>query len=112
MIECKTSIINVKPEQKEKKDKNGNVIIEIKEKKENILGDTIYKSDALKTKFGLFAKSYIFTLTDFIQYIEEAKDKDGISKQMETLINRAEVSKIKLIDKNKLRNATNIKDLL
>ena len=112
VIECKTSIINVKPEQKEKKDKNGNVIIEIKEKKENILGDTIYKSDALKTKFGLFAKSYIFTLTDFIQYIEEAKDKDGISKQMETLINRAEVSKIKLIDKNKLRNATNIKDLL
>lgn len=109
VIECKTSIINTT--QIENKDGNGNYKLD---PKSIILGETIYKSDALKTKFGLFAKSYIFTLTDFIQCINDAEDKDkkNISSKMETLINRAEVSKIKLIDKNKLLNATNIKDLL
>lgn len=120
VIECKTSIINIKEEPKEKKDKkgniqkdeNGNIIYYPKKKKDNILGETIFKSDALKTKFGLYAKSYIFTLTDFIQYIDEANDKINIKKQMIITINRANVSNIKLIDKRQILNANSIKDLL
>ena len=112
VIECKTSIINIIKVQKEKKDKNGNIILETKEKIQNILGETIYKSDALKTKFGLFAKSYIFTLTDFKEYIRNSAYPQNNERSMIVNINRAEVSKIKLIDKQQILQAKNIQDLL
>lgn len=101
VIECKTSIIDTR----KVPDKTGKEI----DKDENILGETIYKSDALKTKFGLFANSYIFTLTDFKEYI---KDDLAKTKQMEVLINRSMLSKIKLIDKEKITSSICLKDLL
>ena len=112
VIECKTSIINIIKVQKEKKDKKGNVILETQEKTQNILGETIYKSDALKTKFGLFAKSYVFTLTDFKEYIRNSAYPQNNERSMIVNINRAEVSKIKLIDKQQILQAKNIQDLL
>lgn len=118
VIECKTSIINLVTKRTPKKNKktgevlkneNGEVQYNEKIKSENILGDTIYKSDALKTKFGLFAKSYIFTLTDFVEYSE--KDKNNI-KQMETLIDRASISGIKLVDKKMILGSNNFQNIL
>ncbi len=100
-IECKTSIINT-------------VIINDKPKEINILGETIYKADSLKNKFGLFANSYIFTLTSFHEYIQHS-DK-GVRKnrisQMEELINRASMSKITIADKYKIKNSTSFYELL
>lgn len=86
IIECKTSIIDSRK-------------IEDKVKEVNILGETIYKSDALKTKFGLHASSYIFTLTDFKEYISENNNK---LNNMINLINRASIAKIKLVDRSML----------
>lgn len=117
VIECKTSIVNISKERKPKKKRNGehlkdndgNLIYEEKEKKINILGETIYKSDALKSKFGLFAKSYIFTLTDFVDYIDNDNSR---KKQMISLINRASISNIKLIDKNRIVQSNSLRVLL
>ncbi len=100
-IECKTSIINT-------------VIINDKPKEINILGETIYKADSLKNKFGLFANSYIFTLTSFNEYIQHS-DK-GVRKnrisQMEELINRASMSKITIADKYKIKNCSSFYELI
>jgi hypothetical protein len=117
VIECKTSIISSHQGTKQKKDKKGTPILdkkgspieEITSKSTNILGDTIYKSDALKTKFGLFAKSYIFTLTDFKEY---ASKEHNNANQMIDLLNRATISKVKVVGKEQLLNTQSIKDLL
>lgn len=117
VIECKTSIIDVRGEYRRKTnkkgkpilDENSQPIVELKEKEVEILGETIYKSDALKTKFGLFAKSYIFTLTDFKEYVK--KDPNN-PKKMQGLLNRATLSKIKLVDRNLICSAEQLKNLL
>lgn len=109
IIECKTSIIDSREVQEQKKtkkgkpvlDSNGEPEMETKTKKINILGETLYKSDAIKTKFGLFARSYIFTLTDFKEYIKGSIENQ---QRMVDLINRASISKIKLVDKSMLQN--------
>ncbi len=117
VIECKTSIIDYRLEIKTKKNKAGKSVLdmdgkpiqETKYKPVNILHDTIYKSDALKNKFGLFAQSYIFTLTDFKQYIQNDNNR---TNQMTDLLNRASISKIKVVDRNQIVNAKSIKELL
>lgn len=102
VIECKTSIIDTRNVE----GKDGTPIL----KDFNILGETIYKSEALKSKFGLFAKSYIFTLTDFKQYANS--DRSKIS-QMEELINRATLGGIKIRGREQIiANINNIKSLL
>ncbi len=113
IIECKTSIINI--EQKQKKDKKGKLCFDennnpiLIEKPVEILGETIYKSDALKTKFGLFAKSYIFTLTDFKEYIGSDSNK---LKKMQGLLNRASLSRIKILDKKLICGSEQLKKIL
>ena len=116
IIECKTSIIDSREEIKPQKSAKGKLMlgekgntIQTKTKSINILGDTIYKSDALKTKFGLFAKSYIFTLTDFKEYISKDNNK---TSQMIGLLNRASSSRVKVVDKEQLMNEKQIKSLL
>ena len=82
--------------------------------KQNIIQIKILIGTRTHLKYYIKKNKLTYTKELHLMFVPvvQAKDKDGISKQMETLINRAEVSKIKLIDKNKLRNATNIKDLL
>ena len=53
----------------------------------NILGETIYKVDYLKNRFGLKAKSVILTLTSFNHYVTEPGnpvERNNRTKQMET----------------------------
>ncbi len=92
-IECKTSIIAYRTIQNQQGD--------ITEKEYNILGETIYKSDSLKGRFGLFAKTSILTLTDFKEYCGEDNNK---KTQMQGVIDRANLSNIKLIDKTLLKD--------
>jgi hypothetical protein len=104
-IECKSSIIAYK-----KVEKNG----QTSDKPYNILGETIYKSDSLQSKFGLFPHTTIITLSDFKTYWKDddkGKQNNKI-KEMEELINRANHSKIKLVDKSMLLLAKSIYDLV
>jgi len=103
IVECKTSIIN-------------KVSDPTKGWKEvNILGETIYKADSLKSKFGLFANTTIATLTGFKEYIDNFPDK-GIHnnrlKQISEQIDRANLSGIKLLDKSLLESADSIFNLI
>jgi len=104
-IECKSSIVAFRTIQK-----NGGFV----EKPYNILGETIYKSDSLARRFGLFANTAILTLTDFVEYCNH-KDM-GLHKtkikEMESVINRANLSNIKLIDKNMLLSSNSLFNLL
>lgn len=104
-IECKSSIIAYRTIQR-----NG----EITEKPYNILGETIYKSDSLARRFGLFANTTIMTLTDFIEYCKDNDPGNHKNKvrEMEGIINRANLSNIKLIEKKMLMSAKNLFDLL
>lgn len=107
-IECKTSIIN---QVVNGLNENGSQ----KFKQSNILGETIYKADYLKNRFGLFAKSVILTLTSFNQYVTEPislGDRKSRAKAMEDLINRCNLSNITLIDKNRLCSTDKLTSLL
>ena len=101
-IECKTSIIAFKHINQ----KNGIS----KEKEYNILGETIYKSDSLKNRFGLYSKTFIITLTDFKKYCfdKDNGQQNNKNRAMEEVINRTNLSQIKLIDKSMLVNTTQI----
>ncbi len=109
IIECKSSIIDIKEVEIEK---NGQITKKIKE--ENILGETIYKSDSIKNKFGLFAKSYICTLTNFADYVNSGtlNETNNKKRKMEELINRATLSRISIIDGNLLSKHKSIKEIL
>ncbi len=102
-IECKTSIINLIPT--DETDSDGNRVY----KEQNILGETIYKADYLKNRFGLFAQANIITLTHIKDYIDNSKDK-GIRKNkainIEDLINRCNLSNINLIDISLLKESS------
>lgn len=106
-VECKSSIIAYKTVV----DKNGNIV----EKTYNILGETIYKSDSLKSKFGLFPQTTILTLTDLQKYWSNIKDKglrNNRLREMENLINRANLSNIKLVDRQMLQSTTSIFEII
>lgn len=106
-IECKSSIIAFKTII----DKDNNPI----EKPYNILGETIYKSDSLKNKFGLFPQTTIMTLTDFEYYWKrestEGQQNNKI-RQMEELIRRANLSNIKLVDRGMISTTTSLFNLI
>lgn len=106
-IECKSSIIAYKTIV----DKNGNPV----EKPYNILGETIYKSDSLKGKFGLFPQTTILTLTDLQKYWSDIQDKglrNNRMREMENLINRANLSNIKLVDRKMINGSESIFELV
>ncbi len=104
-IECKSSIVAYRTIQR-----NGEFI----EKPYNILGETIYKSDSLARRFGLFANTAILTLTDFHEYCQS--EDSGIHKtkirEMEEVINRANLSNIKLIDRKLLMSSESLFNIL
>lgn len=102
-VECKTSIINI-IESVDNQDGSKKI------KEQNILGETSYKADYLKNRFGLFAQSRILTLTDFYQYVnapEKEGERNNRKNNMEDLINRCNLSNIKLIDKKMVVNNIN-----
>ena len=102
-IECKSSVIAYKTVI----GKDGNPI----DKPYNILGETIYKSDSLKNKFGLFPKTTILTLTDLQKYWADIEDKglrNNRMREMEDFINRANLSNIKLVDRKMVENTDSI----
>ena len=104
-IECKSSIVAYRTVQR-----NGAII----ERPYNILGETIYKSDSLARRFGLFANTAIFTLTDFVEYCKDddlGRHKNKV-REMEGIINRANLSNIKLIDKKQLKCSDSLFNLL
>lgn len=101
-IECKSSIIAYEP--RTITDKEGRANIQHVDK--NILGETIYKSDSLQSRFGLYPRTFILTLTDFQTYWKN-KDKsrqNEKTRQMEELVDRANLSNITLVDKSRLVN--------
>lgn len=110
VIECKTSIIATISKPRRNKDEKEQQLMDntIKEEK-NILGETIYKSDALRTKFGLFAKSYIFTLSNLKQLVANDSNK---AKNISDLLKRASLSNIKIVDRALLIQAENMRNLL
>ncbi len=93
-IECKTSVFDTTEEI--------NSFGETIRKERNILGETIYKSDSLKHNFGLFPSTSIFIL-----------DSIGNKKQkLKSHLERAELSKIKIIDRDLIVNCESFCDLL
>jgi len=104
-IECKSSIIAYR-----KIEKGGSVI----DKEYNILGETLYKSDSLKNRFGLYPKTSIMTLTNFVNYCESedrGKHHNKI-REMEQLVNRANLSNIKLVDANLISKSKSLYKLI
>lgn len=94
IIECKTSVID-------KRFLPDGTINKFK-----LLPEIIYKSDALRGKFGLFADTSILTL-------EEIKNEDGSPIQgYETHFKRAELSRIKIISKRDFNSRKPLKELL
>jgi len=104
-IECKSSIVAYR---------NITRKGEYVKKPYNILGETIYKSDSLSKRFGLYANTAIVTLTDFTEYCtdKEIGEHKNKIREMENVINRANLSGIKLIDKKTLVSSNSIFDLL
>lgn len=82
MFECKTSIYLDSDES------------------QTFIGDTIYKSDSLRNKLGLFAQTIIFTLSDL------SKEK------LNNHVSRAEASKVKLIDRDFLNDEEKLIEFL
>lgn len=105
-IECKSDIFAYKLTKNKRGDST--------EKKYNILGETIYKVDSIKGRFGLYSKSSIVTLTDFKNIIDSEKDKnkkDNLVKDLESLIKRANLSGIKLVEGSMLLSSESIGSL-
>jgi len=107
-VECKTAIIDLKDFTVSEKG-----VTVTKQKEINILGETIYKVDSLRNKFGLYANSFIFTLTSFAEYSnqKDAGIRKNRIKQMVDNLNRASLSKIRIADKDLITN-TEFKQLL
>lgn len=102
IIECKTSIFDKRTIKRIRDGK------EVEENKEfNLLPEIIYKSDALRSEFGLFAKTSILTL-------EEIKNDDGSPiNGYETHFDRAKLSNIKIISRRDLvRDTIKFKEFL
>lgn len=94
IIECKTSVVDLRTSPDGSK------------KEFKLLPEVIYKSDALRSKFGLFAHTSILTLS-------EIKNEDGKPlKGYETSFDRAELSKIRLISKKDFQSGNTFKNML
>lgn len=66
------------------------------EKNKTFISDTIYKSDSLRNKLGLFAQSIVFTLSDLE------------NKRLKTHIERAQESRVSLIGRKEIENESEL----
>lgn len=94
IIECKTSIVE------------NRTLPDGKIKKFKLLPEIIYKSDALRNNFGLFANTSIITLEEI--KTEEGKPIAGY----ETHFDRAELSRIKILSKKDLKSGKSFRELM
>lgn len=94
VIECKTAV----KESKEQPDGSWKLT--------TILGETIYKSDALRSKLGLFANSSILTLSELMD------EKMNPMQNFRAHFDRAQLSNIKLISKRILLAEASFKQIL
>jgi hypothetical protein len=69
------------------------------EESQTFIGETIYKSDSLRNKFGLFAQTTVVTLSDL--------EKPRLEKHLK----RADASKVKLIGRSAFLNKTLLEEL-
>jgi hypothetical protein len=97
IIECKTSVSYTQ-----------NILqngVE-KEKNTNLLGEILYKSDALRNKFGLFANTSVFTLSPI-------RDTNGKTlENMKDHIKRAKLSNVTIAAKQDIVLNKSIRELL
>ena len=94
IVECKTSVVYYSPQP------DGTM------RHVKFLPEVIYKSDALRSKFGLFANTSIFTL-------EEIKNENGTPiKGYETHFQRAELSRINILSKRDFQSGNQLTELL
>lgn len=101
IIECKTSFYQMLPIEKEK-----DGIKEIITKRKNLLPEIVYKSDALRNKFGLFANTSLFTTAP-------VRDKNGeVFDNLKNHLERAELSRIQIISKKDILSEKTIQELL
>lgn len=107
IVECKTSIINKIPFHNKKTNR-------LDFKDENILSKTIYQVDSLKSKLGLFATSFIFTLTNFRELlnVEDKNKRNNITNKIIQDINRASMSRITLVDLYKLLSSKSLESII
>lgn len=94
IIECKTSILEsqIRPDGKSKE--------------RNLLPEVIYKSDALRNKFGIFAKTFILTL-------DEIKDINNVPKdRFKASFDRAELSRISILSKRDFLSSDGFREML
>lgn len=94
VIECKTAV----KENKEQPDGSWKPI--------TILGETIYKSDALRSKLGLFANSSILTLSELLD------ENMNPIQNFRVHFDRAQLSNIKLISRRKLLPEVSFQQIL
>lgn len=94
VIECKTAVF----EEREQSDQSMKLT--------NILGETIYKSDALRSKLGLFAKSTILTLSELLE-----DDMKPLQK-FQVHFDRAQLSNINIVSRKKLQNNLSFTQIL
>lgn len=98
IIECKTSITY---------NDNG--------KEKNFLTEILYKADSLSSKFGLRAQTVIVTLSDFLETLNNAKDKSARNNKLQLFIeqiDRANLSRIKILDGRMIKSKSPIARLL
>ncbi len=101
IIECKTSFWQMIPVEKEK-----DGVKEIISKPKNLLPEIVYKSDALRNKFGLFANTSLFTTAP-------VRDKTGeVIDKLKNHLERAELSRIRIISKKDILSEKTIQELL
>ncbi len=101
IIECKTSFYQMIPIEEEK-----NGVKEIKQKRKNLLPEIVYKSDALRNKFGLFANTSLFTTAP-------VRDKNGeVFDKLKNHLERAELNRIKIISKSDILSNKSTQELL
>lgn len=101
IIECKTSIDQKIPVEKEG---DGGKKITLKPK--NLLPEIVYKSDALRNKFGLFANTSLFTTAP-------VRDNNGVVfDKLKKHLERAELSRINIIGKGDILSEKTIQELL
>jgi hypothetical protein len=94
IIECKTSIFDIR------------ILPNGKSKEINLLSEVIYKSDALRGKFGLFANTSIVT-------IDEIKNDDGTPiDKFKVHFERADLSRITIISRKDIIQKSFFKELL
>jgi len=106
IIECKTSIFDLRISGLSEETENNNYESKNITKKYNLLPEIIYKADALKSKLGLFANILIFTLEEIKNEDHEPKDEHKVH------FDRALLSHVGIVSKRDFKENKKIDELI